>query len=400
MDKDKEIAFTHRQLQAWQPALSPMTAAASLLGTGALLLGLGIGILVDAYGSTEISVDYTDGVHHGPHGVGWFQMTIPKDMEPPIIVKYEIQGFSQSNQLYQRSRSDAQLKGEGEPRLRPGDEELKACHPRISHNDRVLYPCGLMARSIFNDTFVLRALESGAAAAEPLELDQSQTSLAPGPNGGGFGYRQLNPESIADGRALHSRLHMWLTATFPPTTCEQVDFSVPFEPVEVAWRQESTPEGKIMVVDCWEYSTSPRCNFLKSGRPFNCSVTHREVQRPEWGLDSGHFAAWMQTAGAAGGALRKPWAVIRKPLAAGTIINVSFVDRYPVNAFQGRKLIVLCTESWTGSSSVQTEFLFGWVHLGLGACATLLGLWYFLAIWQHGQDLGATNFLDRISTGR
>lgn len=400
-DQDKDIAFTYRKLQAWQPALSPTTAAVTLVGTGALLLSLGTGILLAAYDSVEVSFDYTDsGVYREHDAVGSFQITIPKDMQPPIMANYEIQGFLQGNHLYHSSRSEAQLRGEGEPRLSPNDPELKGCYPRISQKDVVLYPCGLVARHVFNDTFVLRALKSGPSGELKLiELDESLEALVPG----GLGYRQLNPERNVDGLALHARLQMWLTATFPPTTCEQVDFSVPFEPIEVAWRQESVLEKKIEVVDCWDYSSKfPRCNFLKSGQPFNCSGTHKEVQRPEWGIESGHFTAWMQTSSIGGslGAVRKRWAVIRTALPAGTVVNVSFVDRYPVNSFQGRKLLVLSTESWTGSSNQGTEFLFGWGHIGLGVCASLLGFWYLLAIWYHGQDLANTNFLDRIPVGR
>eukprot|EP00746_Dinoflagellata_sp_MGD_P018887 gnl/MRDRNA2_/MRDRNA2_143821_c0_seq1.p1 gnl/MRDRNA2_/MRDRNA2_143821_c0~~gnl/MRDRNA2_/MRDRNA2_143821_c0_seq1.p1 ORF type:complete len:409 (+),score=42.62 gnl/MRDRNA2_/MRDRNA2_143821_c0_seq1:110-1336(+) len=399
--KEKDIAFTYRKLQAWQPALSPMTTVATIMGIGALLLSLGISILVAGHGSVEVSHDYTeDGMHHGSHNAGWFQVTIPKDMEPPIIVQYEIHGMSQGNQHYLKSRSEAQLRGEGEPMLRPDHEELRPCHPRISQNDKVLYPCGLVARSVFTDTFVLRASKSGASkATQMLELDESLDALVPG----GLGYRQLNPESVVDGRSLHTQLHMWLTSIFPPTSCEQVDFSVTFEPIDVAWRTEAAHEGEIQVVDCREYSSGfPRCNFLKSGQPFNCSGTHREVQRPEWGVESGHFAAWMQTGSAGGtvGVVRKPWAVIRQALPAGTVVNVSFVDRYPVHSFLGRKLLVLSTESWTGSSNPGAEILLGWGHVGLGVCATLLGLWYLIAVWNHGQDLVATNFLDRIPSGR
>jgi hypothetical protein len=400
--KEKDIAFVYRKLQAWQPALSPMTAVATILGTGALLLSLGISILVAAHGSVEVSFDYTDdGVHRGPRNAGWFQITIPKDMDPPIIVQYEIHGMSQGNQHYHKSRSEVQLRGEGEPRLRPDDDQLQACHPWISQNERVLYPCGMVARSVFTDSFVLRASESGAAKGpfQSLEVDESMEALVPG----GLGHRQLNPESLVAGSTLHTKLHMWLTAIFPPTSCEQIDFSVPFEPIEVAWRTDVVSGEEVKVVDCQGYSSSsPRCNFLKSGRPFNCSGTHKEVQKAQWGLESGHFAAWMQTGSVGGvvGVLRKPWGVIRKPLPAGTAINVSFVDRYPVHSFHGRKLLVLSTESWTGSSNPGTEFLLGWGHIGLGVCATLLGLWYLIAIWHHGQDLATTNFLDRIPTGR
>lgn len=398
--KEKEIAFTYRKLQAWQPALSPMTAVMTILGTGALLLSLGTGILLAAHNVVEVSFDYTDdGVHRGPHNTGWFEITIPQDMEPPIIVQYEIHGMSQGNQQYHRSRSEAQLKGEGEPMLRSGNEELQSCHPRISQNKLVLYPCGLVARSVFTDTFVFRASESGASGAmELLELDESLEALVPG----GLGYQQLKPTTVVENHALHTKLHMWLTAIFPPTVCEQVDFSSTFEPIEVAWRSELGPEGKVQVADCWDYSSSPRCNFLKSGQPFKCTGTHREVQRPEWGVESGHFAAWMQTGspGGAVGLMRKPWAVIRKALPAGTVVNISFVDRYPVHSFKGRKVLVLSTETWTGSSNPGTEVLFGWGHIGLGICTTLLGLWYLIAVWNHGQDLATTNFLDQIPTGR
>ena len=97
------------------------------------------------------------------------KLTLDTRIEAPIYVYYQLENFYQNHRRYVKSRSNSQLLGEDLPVA-----DLKDCDPIITNeqlqftesiqkNDEggwVLlepkepaFPCGLVAKSFFNDTF-------------------------------------------------------------------------------------------------------------------------------------------------------------------------------------------------------------------------------------------------------
>merc|ERR1719235_2124111 len=72
-------------------------------------------------------------------------ITVDKDMTKPVYVYYELENFYQNHRRYVKSRSDEQLKGDF-----PG-ASLGDCDPlkRDPITGKVLWPCGLIANSMF-----------------------------------------------------------------------------------------------------------------------------------------------------------------------------------------------------------------------------------------------------------
>merc|ERR1719336_411392 len=137
------------------------------------------------------------------------------------------------------------------------DIALRTCRPNDvrSRGNRILYPCGLVPMSIFNDTFVIVRkttwkkvpMDSDAATiAWPADLTK---------------FRNLDPEGLhRTGKDNQVALDMWILERFPPVECEQVVFdeSQGFEPIHVAKRMEKIPMGdstmeEISMVDCTNY---------------------------------------------------------------------------------------------------------------------------------------------------
>jgi len=82
-------------------------------------------------------------------------------MEPPIFLYYKLENFYQNHRRYVKSRCDSQLSGD----LEPSSACLKNCEPAKSFNDSeapedVYLPCGLIAKSMFTDSFRLVKLAS------------------------------------------------------------------------------------------------------------------------------------------------------------------------------------------------------------------------------------------------
>ena len=89
-------------------------------------------------------------------------------IEAPIYVYYQLENFYQNHRRYVKSRSNSQLLGEELP-----EADLKDCDPIITNEQlqftesiekngegwvlldpkEPAFPCGLVAKSFFNDTF-------------------------------------------------------------------------------------------------------------------------------------------------------------------------------------------------------------------------------------------------------
>ncbi|CAL1403075.1 unnamed protein product [Linum trigynum] len=74
-------------------------------------------------------------------------LKVPKNMKAPIYVYYQLDNYYQNHRRYVKSRSDTQLlRG-----LQTNDTSL--CRPEEFANGHPIVPCGLVAWSLFNDTF-------------------------------------------------------------------------------------------------------------------------------------------------------------------------------------------------------------------------------------------------------
>lgn len=93
-------------------------------------------------------------------------ITIEETFEPPVMVYYQLENFYQAHRRYIKSKSLAQLRGED---LKITDIQSD-CDPIVTVKDLGFYktlgnitlaptdvanPCGLIAKSLFNDTFRL-----------------------------------------------------------------------------------------------------------------------------------------------------------------------------------------------------------------------------------------------------
>ena len=95
-------------------------------------------------------------------------LTIDTEIKAPVFVYYQLENFYQNHRRYVKSRSNSQLLGEDLP-----EADLKDCDPIITNEQlqftesiqktddgwelldpkEPAFPCGLVAKSFFNDTF-------------------------------------------------------------------------------------------------------------------------------------------------------------------------------------------------------------------------------------------------------
>jgi hypothetical protein len=102
---------------------------------------------------------------------------IPNDIQPPILFYYRLTNFYQNHRRYVKSVDIDQLKGKARTAddIRSGD-----CAPLdVDANGKPYYPCGLIANSMFNDTFDnFTALNPAAGAPKFYNFTTAGTSWA------------------------------------------------------------------------------------------------------------------------------------------------------------------------------------------------------------------------------
>jgi len=391
--------FSQQRLKAWQPILTPAWTIPFYVAAGAFFLIMGLLLAYAVSGSVEYSHDYTDD-ELDSNRVGRFDFEITEDMSPPIWIYYQLEGFYQNHRRYVKSYDPSQLSEGDAPKTT--EAELQRCDPLTALGGRVMYPCGLVASSLFNDSYVfLRQGPQDSDWARVDVNDEAETIAWPADLNGK--YRNVDPEAVdSQGRKNQEVLNMWILQRYPPVECEQIDFSggKAYVPVSVATRTVSgpTPDGaaatdfasEAPVADCSGYMTStPVCNFTRVGEHghFHCDGEYRKVRRRRWGIESGHLIVWMRIAGLPN--FRKLWGKVDSRLQAGTTLRVYFVDNFPVKPFYGRKSVVIATSSLLGG---QFDFL-GFGYCVLGVCCLTFGLWKWVQCKCWPRPLGDISIL-------
>lgn len=387
--------FMQRRQLAWQPTLSLQGGVTLYFALGVLFIAIGEAVRYASRLVVEHVVDYTDLVVDNRTNVGSARMLIDKSMKPPIYVQYELDGFFQNHGLYMKSRSDNQL-------LAPHGFDvsnavnLADCLPWITEgamssstwitqiasfsDERVNYPCGLVAKTVFNDKFVLSVQKPGNQEWTRLEVDSSPQAIA-WPADVEY-FNNVDPEASAShDEENQAAMNMWALQEFPPVTCEQqlVDPDHPLIPVTVKMKNITRKQSSktVQVPDCTGYMTSsPHCNFQRGGLDFPCTGNYTPVVAPGWGVQSGHLMAWMRIAALP--TFRKLWGRIDSPIEAGTELVLHFVSNFEVKEYFGRKAFVLTTGSSLGTGNSQLGLCFD----GLGAAFIFFALAFAMCLFM------------------
>jgi len=302
---------------------------------------------------------------------------ITKPMKAPVFVYYELTNFYQNHRRYVKSRDDDQLVN-GNSIKTYSEAYSGNCDPYVystytgidgtTITHRQLYPCGLVALSAFNDTFIVSHQAAKTPENTPFEflaMDESPSTISWSQDVEKK-FHQANP--IAPGNdsiPLIKQVDMWVLKTFPPQICVPVKSSI--SPRHFDVKTITQPDG-MKIVDCDFTSNSPTCVFDPP-----CEGDFHAISNPaDWGINNSHFINWMRTAGLS--TFRKLYGRIDKDLNAGDKIQVGIQSNFPVDQYSGTKAVVLSTVSWLGGKN---SFLgIGYIVVG---CLALL----FTAIYTY-----------------
>lgn len=155
--------FTQQSLPACKPVLTPAWVITTFLLMGVIFIPVGLITLHASENVVEIVDQYdTECVPEAfrSNKVAYIKdNSIPKNcsrllkvykhMKAPINIYYQLDNYYQNHRRYVKSKNDRQL-------LHGlGYNDTSSCKPQESNNGLPIVPCGLIAWSLFNDTYTL-----------------------------------------------------------------------------------------------------------------------------------------------------------------------------------------------------------------------------------------------------
>lgn len=167
VEKLKNSKFKQQTLPAWRPIPSFRSTMITFTVFGIIFLGLGVLLYIMSDQIKEIVVtNYDDLDQCKAKDSCTIEFKVTENIQQPIYVYYQLDNFYQNHRRYVKSRSFNQLKGDYLT-----VDKLADCDPIKKNSDvgRTLawdknttlkgddpaIPCGLVAKSFFNDTYVL-----------------------------------------------------------------------------------------------------------------------------------------------------------------------------------------------------------------------------------------------------
>jgi hypothetical protein len=276
----------------------------------------------DAYGAEEPLCGI--GENYDANKTCTVTFTVPKNMDPPILVHYELTNFYQNHRSYYGSRDPYQLRGEEPPSKSAQDVAELDCKPLYKLGDTLLNPCGMTANTMFNDIFTLTGgkdiygkdlvlIEEGIAWASDLEYSFKQlldfrSEVCPN-NGSCTDDCCDGDEWSCKGPALNKKDDLCYRYNYP--------------------NEETTQ---------YLYETYPK------------------IVSPLEGVENEHFIVWMRVA--AHGSFRKLYGWIDQPVAEGTMLTFDINANYVVTRFQGSKSLMVGNTSIFGGRNEHFSIVF------------------------------------------
>ncbi|KAI4389725.1 hypothetical protein MLD38_001922 [Melastoma candidum] len=160
--KPRYSRFSQQELPAFKPILTPGWVITAFLAIGVVFIPIGLASLFASQKVVEILDRYDSDCIPATYGwnpVKYIQdantnktctrsFVVPKQMKAPIYIYYQLTNFYQNHRRYVKSRNDKQLRSKSQVGTTDG------CDPEaVTSGKQPIVPCGLIAWSLFNDTY-------------------------------------------------------------------------------------------------------------------------------------------------------------------------------------------------------------------------------------------------------
>lgn len=301
------------------------------------------------------------------------QFTVPLDkgdMQPPVLIHYELYNFYQNYRRYFNSFDQYQLLGA----LTQQSVYAEACHPlnkMKSVNEETgeemevtINPCGLIANTLFNDVITLESI---------VDKDGNVIENAPMVESGiawqsDLEWKFRQPEGFRSETCV---------------SCDECDCSEVNENGEALWSCKEPymeeEDGTTTTCHRYYYPNDDTTQYLYETYPM--------VINPLDGVMNEHFVVWMRTAALPH--FRKLYGYIEQPIPAGATLTFNIQANFVVERLQGAKALVISNNYIFGGKNHWLGTLF----LIVGCIAAALGLAFLVKDVWRPRKLGDRMYL-------
>eukprot|EP00996_Jenningsia_fusiforme_P001239 NODE_2132_length_1284_cov_92.839676_g1940_i0.p1 GENE.NODE_2132_length_1284_cov_92.839676_g1940_i0~~NODE_2132_length_1284_cov_92.839676_g1940_i0.p1 ORF type:complete len:397 (+),score=50.48 NODE_2132_length_1284_cov_92.839676_g1940_i0:68-1192(+) len=352
--KPADTPFKQQRLPAWQPILSPPWVICCFFVVAVVFIPVGALVIVASNKVVEYEIRYdspdvecqlagTD-VEPWRSCTRWVDVQITEKMEAPVYMYYKLENFYQNHRRYAKSRSDAQLAGD-----EVSTGQLEDCKPLRYAGELVdqgdsgsiasyYAPCGLIAWSMFNDSIDVY-LSQNSPSVNCSQQASNCLHIC-------HGYLQaLETEQDKDSKECTKKGIAWSS-----------DVDKKFKAPASAYRSSS--EGQ------------PSYYFGEDGHVI-------PLQTDE------DFMVWMRTASLP--TFRKLYRRFEsRSFEVGDHLWFKVTDRFKVDAFSGKKYIVLSTTTWIGGKN----YFLGAAYVAVGCICFLLACVFAIKHLLCGRTQG------------
>jgi len=164
----KASKFKQQKLPAWRPVPSICVTIAIFLAFGVIFIIIGAIVLHFSNDIFEETIKYNERCNLYQQNCE-IDITIKDDLNTTVMFYYQLTNFYQNHRRYVKSKSNSQLLG----KYLSSDDIKSDCDPvylnkhikvplRNMYNNETLkeddpaFPCGLIAKSFFNDTYSIK----------------------------------------------------------------------------------------------------------------------------------------------------------------------------------------------------------------------------------------------------
>ena len=166
VEKLRNSRFKQQTLPAWRPIPSFKSTMITFTVFGAIFLTLGIVLFVMSEQIIEIPMQYDTQCTSYNNATCYVSFNVTQIISQPTFIYYQLDNFYQNHRRYVKSRSFDQLKGltvslttltsDCDPIVTVAElGNNKTVSGAILDGSAPANPCGLVAKSFFNDTFKL-----------------------------------------------------------------------------------------------------------------------------------------------------------------------------------------------------------------------------------------------------
>lgn len=173
VEKLKNSRFKQQTLPAWRPIPSFRSTMITFTVFGVIFLGLGVLLYIMSDQIQEVSIQHYDDdsnckeANGSPKKECTIDFWVNDTIKAPVYLYYQLDNFYQNHRRYVKSRSFNQLKGDWlaveklsdcDPIKKVGDlspNQQYNLNGNLMKPEEPAVPCGLVAKSYFNDTYRL-----------------------------------------------------------------------------------------------------------------------------------------------------------------------------------------------------------------------------------------------------